>query len=941
MYKMKADGVVFYDPSSNDMALQVLSPKAKFELNKADALEFTMLPGNIAYDSLRTMNTIITLEDDGEEIFRGRVLETTTDLYNQKEVYCEGELGYLFDSLVRPYKFEGSAYELFQILVAQHNEQVDSYKQFQVGIITAVTDEDETETESEAYTSTYAELRQMFVTKFGGYLRVRMSGGVRYLDYLDEYTEEDGAPITFGTNLIDIEDKYEAGDVFSVLVPLGGYNTKHKDAITIAEVNGGVDYIESPSAVAKYGRIVKTYKWEEVEDPQELLEKGQEQLAKMEEERTLVIKAYDLHGLGQGNRIRLGSNVYLGSSPHGLDGKDICSKLELDIESPDQSEYTFGIPPETLTDNNASVQKKLQKSDDELEKFKEWLTVSDTELTLAKQWISENGDIVSNVMFRMDAMNATIELKADQTVMTELETRVSNAEILIDGANAAIDMKADRTTVTDIEYRVSTAEILIDGLNAEIKLVATQKTIDEMVERLSAAEIEIDGLDAKIKLFATESSIEDLVTRITAAEIEIDGAKSTLDLWAGELDDMGNRLSGAEVRINGAESAIEAKADLILLNGYVKASELETEVMSVMEKANIYSLVVTSLNAYSVSGGSGSFDNVSADWFTMGGETVATEDWVEGQGYLKEIPRGTLEGFVTAEDVKNYCEPTYAAQTHSHAVSVSSDGTITLGEVSSSGGSFNVADTQFYKDGVSAARKDGRDEGYEVGYNEAKPTGLSVRASTYNSNTKTYSADVEVITPDESGKHFYITIGATTAYNVGYNSGYDEGFILGETSGYNIGYAQAQPASVSSTAGYDASSNAYNVSVVVTSNDNTTKRYALEAISAREARNAGFNSGYNSGYTDGQASIDVMAYYDEGYEIGYSKGVASIDTESYYNDGWNDCRDKCSLVLAYTISENSPGTLYMKVGDYYSSVGSSWVKVSRMYGVYTIPSAKS
>ena len=138
MYKMKADGVVFYDPSSDDMTLQVLAPKAKYEVNKAGSLSFKMLPGNVMYDGLQKMKTIITLEQDGEEIFRGRVVETTTNTYNQKKVYCEGELAYLLDSLVRPYNFTGKASDLFRQLVEKHNEQVDDYKRFEVGIITAI-----------------------------------------------------------------------------------------------------------------------------------------------------------------------------------------------------------------------------------------------------------------------------------------------------------------------------------------------------------------------------------------------------------------------------------------------------------------------------------------------------------------------------------------------------------------------------------------------------------------------------------------------------------------------------------------------------------------------------------------------------------------------------------------------------------------------------------
>ena len=237
MYKMKADGVVFYDPSSDDTALHVLYPRAKYELNRAGSLKFTMLPGNVVYDKLQKMKTIVTLEQDGEVIFTGRVLETTTDLYNQKEVYCEGELAYLLDSLVRPYTFTGKAADLFKQIVTTHNEQVEGYKQFQVGIITAVDDEDDVDTESEDYSSAMAEMRRMLIGPFGGYLRIRTSDGVRYLDYIEEYTDESKQPIEFGVNLVDLQDKFEADDVCSVLIPIGDDAGDGSNPVTIESVN--------------------------------------------------------------------------------------------------------------------------------------------------------------------------------------------------------------------------------------------------------------------------------------------------------------------------------------------------------------------------------------------------------------------------------------------------------------------------------------------------------------------------------------------------------------------------------------------------------------------------------------------------------------------------------------------------------------------------------
>lgn len=369
MYKMKADGVVFYDPSSDDMSLHVLSPKAKYELNKAGSLEFTMLPGNVAYDSLRKLKTIVTLEQDGEVIFRGRVLETETDLYNQKSVYCEGELAYLLDSMQRPYKYDGSAKEYLPMLIENHNADVEEHKRFTVGLMTALTDEDTVKVESENYASTMEEIRSLLLNEFNGYLRVRWENGVRYLDYVDKFDQACSQEINFGVNLVDIETNINAQDVCSVLIPLGR-SSKGKYT-SIEKANDGKDYIESAELIAKYGRVVKSYTFDDVEDPEELLELGRKHMELMEAQTTLTITAIDLKTVGADvDGIRLGDTVKLVSAPHGLDKEDVCTKILLDIEKPEKSEYTFGLPRETLTDSNASASRKNKR---EADHYHRWL----------------------------------------------------------------------------------------------------------------------------------------------------------------------------------------------------------------------------------------------------------------------------------------------------------------------------------------------------------------------------------------------------------------------------------------------------------------------------------------------------------------------------------------------------------------------------------------
>lgn len=504
MYKMKADGVVFYDPSSDDMTLQVLSPKAKYELNKAGSLTFTMLPGNVAYNSLHKLKTVVTLEQDGEVIFRGRVLETTSDLYNQKKVYCEGELAFLLDSLVRPYEFKGKAADLFRQLVTKHNEQVEDYKRFEVGIITAVTDEDDLETEGGGYADTLSEIQSLLLDGFGGYLRVRLDNGTRYLDYVDAFNQTCSQEINFGVNLVDIESKLNAQDVCTVLVPLG--YQEGDSQTTIESVNDGKDYIEDAEAIAMYGRIIKTRTWSECEDPAELLKLAQEYMAVMNAEKTLTITAVALQG------IRLGDTVKLLSVPHGLDKEDVCTAIDLDIEKPEKSDYTFGFPLETLTESNARTIKGLTHSINDQHR---WLTETETALNINVEATNLIGHRTTDLEIRVDAAEEAIILKASQDSVDILEEKHNEAELRLDAAESAIVMKADRTEIQGFLTANDSAKIAQALAAQDVfcnSLLSNSSVWAELVNTgdLIASSATVGGVDVAAKLSDLESRLKAL-----------------------------------------------------------------------------------------------------------------------------------------------------------------------------------------------------------------------------------------------------------------------------------------------------------------------------------------------------------------------------------------------------------------------------------------------
>ena len=315
MYAIYSDGNLLYSPHMIDEGYGVLSPRLTLELNKAGSLEFILPPNNVLFNGIQKLKSVITVEQDGTEIFRGRVLHDEKDFYNRKSIYCEGELSFLLDSVIRPYSFQGGVSNYFKKLLTDHNSQVDPEKQFSIGQVT-VTDPNNYITRANSnYPNTLEEVQGKLVGLLGGYLKTRKVGSTRYLDYVTESGTVSDQVIQFGVNMLDITEYINAENVFTVLIPLGKKaeteDGSEGNRLTIESVNGGKDYIEDTTAISIFGRITKTEVWDDVTIASNLLTKGRNFLSSgIEMSVTLSIKAVDLHLLDvKTERIKLGDHI--------------------------------------------------------------------------------------------------------------------------------------------------------------------------------------------------------------------------------------------------------------------------------------------------------------------------------------------------------------------------------------------------------------------------------------------------------------------------------------------------------------------------------------------------------------------------------------------------------------------------------------------------------
>lgn len=697
MYAVYVDDKLLYSTEAyvEDEHL-ILNPTITFEVNKPSQFTFTLPPGNALYDSLEKLKSTITITQDGEEIFRGRITNDEMDFFGQKSVDCESELAYFYDSLQRPYEYDGTPLGLFQLLINNHNADVSSNQQFAIGTVTAVSNEGKAQVESNEHSDTMNELTSRMINAYGGYFRVRHEDGVRYLDYLADGTAN-AQPIEFGVNLLDLKKSISAQEVFNVLIPQGamqrGSNGRYTEALKITSVNNGLDYIEDAESIARYGkRIWKTKQWNHIKDADELLTKGREYLALgIAEETTLTIKAVDMHFVDESNqRLGIGDRVRILSNPHGLDRTDVCTKIVLDLPNPENTEYTFGKPQMTLTDNVVLVSnqsgggggrgKSLQE---ELSEFERWAKIT------------------------LDEQAGWIDLNAGE--LNRLTEDLKEVNVLIDGANANFSVVA--LDVAELGSRVSSAEANVDGANANIKLLTERS--DDVEESLTRVEVDINALEEEILQRAYSSEVDELSGRITEAEASVRINKNAITQTVKKNEVIST--------INQTAENVTINASKINLSGLVTASTLQSSIAE-LQYANSLSLETNFLQASTVN-----TTYLYANSFNLGSEMISKRNVTMGSisSASKVLANGAID------------------LSHSHAVSISADGTITLGEVSATGGNFKIADTKAYKEAVSAAAS-------KVTLSESGWQGTASNTITA-SNGKTLTVSIPNITLGSSG----------------------------------------------------------------------------------------------------------------------------------------------------------------------------------------------
>lgn len=511
------------------------------EKNAIDSMTFTIYPDNPGYDAMTELATTIECVDvrTDEMVFEGRILAAPPSMDSDgavcKAVTCEGLAGYLCDS-VQPY-VEETTYadgltrtglqKFVDLVLDNHNARVPGHKRVYRGIVDMPTFATASSvTKQLNFERTWDALTSKLLDSFGGELRVRRGAdGKLYLDYRQKLGMLSGVRISLGRNMLSASRELKPDQLITRLYPRGCKLTKTEtdkdgtkrdveteERLSIGTVNAGRDYIDDDEAVKLYGIIEGTHEWDDVTEPQHLMDKAQRWLAQNNQlPVSTTIDGYDLELLGiESDKISL-YGWYPCSNPLiGLAENLEVVKATINISEPAESSWEFG---ETAARQSSKM-----------------LSLKDlaNQVQVIKSQSSSN---VTNIRNLVVYTKAAIEVSGDAIKSTVGKQIVETTETI----NGRIDGVDNRLTgeIKTVSSSVSTLEQRADSIAL---------TVQQLSEDQTAMQSTIQAMPDSIKLEVTKGYTEYVAGELAPVNESIAALKVTSDGITSKVEQMEGSL---------------------------------------------------------------------------------------------------------------------------------------------------------------------------------------------------------------------------------------------------------------------------------------------------------------------------------------------------------------------------------------------------------------
>jgi uncharacterized coiled-coil DUF342 family protein len=607
MYQLTYDSKILFDPYMQSTA--ITDAKYTGKSNSVSYLDFSIAPNHPLYNTIEKDKGLVEFYSDNVLKFRGKINEIEIDDYGYKIVACNSVLQYLNHTRVRSYstvpgdadlKAPTSVEGYFQWLIDQHNLHVkDASERFEVGVNqgAALDKNDYILRSNDNYPTTLDEINDKVLDSLGGYLFVEYKDDRNILNLYADVHSTNSQIIDFGSNILSISYKENDDELYTVVIPRGGTpekkegDTKDPKPIDIknlpdntfdtdSDIVKSGDCVYSLSATKRYGYREYYYSNNDILDPSNLLKAAVLQLKlQMSPKVTIETKAIDLSIAYPGyEQLNIGDACRVRSARHNLDDYFMLSEMELDLNDPSQTTYTFGDEYVSLVGRQSNYLKQINSSIDR----------NYEDVNTAMSYGKAAAKLADTANKTADAANNTA-VKANDKAQKATEdafnanTTANKAQSTANTANATAN-KA-QTTATEASKTATEAKAVADTANkATEDLKKKTAEIDKQVEAVSNA---ADAASAKADQVRTDLTQQvqnvksEMDTAVEAAQTSANKAQSAADAAQKAAD----KANASTVDLDKSIKAVDAKA-IAAKQAAAEAQSKAENVASDLDSAN-------------------------------------------------------------------------------------------------------------------------------------------------------------------------------------------------------------------------------------------------------------------------------------------------------------------------------------------------------------------
>lgn len=344
-----------------------------FRKNSAAILNFIILANDSHFNKLRKFKDYIKVINtaNDEVVFDGRVIDSDYSMNINGElensIVCESYLNFLNDTRVEAWgfyplnlpekhsevSFENADTKMFISKVLEnHNSKVNNNKKIFIGDI-EVNSKIEIETN---YETSLASIQGNICSRQEGYLILRNTHNKYFLDFLKESPIKKVVDINVGINLRSMSINNDE-EIFSRIIPLGENN------INIKSANNGVVYVESKELVEKYGVIETVINYQGVTIPENLLQKANETLTKVNIDNKINLEALDLSYIDNNfENLKLNMSVHVKNDLLNYDKIHEIVSINLNLIEPWKSQFDLNKNATSIVNTINSVEQRANEN---------------------------------------------------------------------------------------------------------------------------------------------------------------------------------------------------------------------------------------------------------------------------------------------------------------------------------------------------------------------------------------------------------------------------------------------------------------------------------------------------------------------------------------------------------------------------------------------------